>query len=79
VVSYRLKVNIAGVMPIIFAQAFLFIPGTIAQLFPDSSASGFLRQLTDFTSLPYNIVMFFDGSFIYILLYSINNESCTDG
>jgi preprotein translocase subunit SecY len=53
-----LKVNIAGVMPIIFAQAFLFIPGTIAQLFPDSSASGFLRQITDFTSLPYNIVMF---------------------
>ena len=53
-----LKVNIAGVMPIIFAQAFLFIPGTIAQLFPDSAASGFLRQITDFTSLPYNIIMF---------------------
>lgn len=53
-----LKVNIAGVMPIIFAQAFLFIPGTIAQLFPDSSASGFLRSITDFTSLPYNIIMF---------------------
>lgn len=53
-----LKVNIAGVMPIIFAQAFLFIPGTIAQLFPDSSASGFLRQITDFTSIPYNIIMF---------------------
>jgi len=53
-----LKVNIAGVMPIIFAQAFLFIPGTIAQLLPDSSASGFLKSLTDFTSLPYNIVMF---------------------
>lgn len=53
-----LKVNIAGVMPIIFAQAFLFIPGTIAQLFPDSSASGFLREITDFTSLPYNIIMF---------------------
>ncbi len=53
-----LKVNIAGVMPIIFAQAFLFIPGTIAQLFPDSSASGFLKSITDFTSLPYNIIMF---------------------
>ncbi|MDB5229001.1 MAG: protein translocase subunit secY/sec61 alpha [Bacteroidota bacterium] len=53
-----LKVNIAGVMPIIFAQAFLFIPGTIAQLFPDSAASGFLRQITDFTSLPYNVIMF---------------------
>jgi len=53
-----LKVNIAGVMPIIFAQAFLFIPGTIAQLFPDSAASGFLKSITDFTSLPYNIIMF---------------------
>ena len=53
-----LKVNIAGVMPIIFAQAFLFIPTTILQLFPDSPASGFLRSVTDFTSLPYNIIMF---------------------
>ncbi|MFN8266819.1 MAG: preprotein translocase subunit SecY [Chitinophagales bacterium] len=53
-----LKVNIAGVMPIIFAQAFLFIPGTIAQLFPDNAASGFLRQMTDFTSVTYNVVMF---------------------
>ena len=53
-----LKVNIAGVMPIIFAQAFLFIPGTIVQLFPDGAASGFLRKVTDFTSLPHNIIMF---------------------
>ncbi len=53
-----LKVNVAGVMPIIFAQAFLFIPGTFVQLFPDSAASGFLRKLTDFTSLPHNILMF---------------------
>ena len=28
------------------------------QLFPDSPASGFLRSVTDFTSLPYNIIMF---------------------
>ncbi len=53
-----LKVNIAGVMPIIFAQAFLFIPGTIVQLFPDGVASDFLRKVTDFTSLPHNIIMF---------------------
>ncbi|MFN8296195.1 MAG: preprotein translocase subunit SecY [Chitinophagales bacterium] len=53
-----LKVNIAGVMPIIFAQAFLFIPGTIVQLYPDGAASGFLRKVTDFTSLPHNIIMF---------------------
>lgn len=31
-----LKVNQAGVMPIIFAQAIMFIPGTIAQFFPTS-------------------------------------------
>src|SRR5204862_3896956 len=31
-----LKVNQAGVMPIIFAQAIMFIPGTVAQLFPKS-------------------------------------------
>jgi preprotein translocase subunit SecY len=32
-----LKVNSAGVMPIIFAQSIMFIPATIAQLFPDSA------------------------------------------
>lgn len=53
-----LKVNIAGVMPIIFAQAFLFIPGTISQLFPDTAAARILHQMNDFTSVPYNVVMF---------------------
>lgn len=55
-----LKVNVAGVMPIIFAQAFLFIPGTIVQLFngSDSVAVNFLRKVTDFTSIPHNIIMF---------------------
>ena len=52
-----LKVNISGVMPIIFAQAFLFIPGTIAQALPNSN-SGFLAKFSDFTSVPYNILMF---------------------
>ena len=33
-----LKVNSAGVMPIIFAQAIMFIPATIAQFFPNSTA-----------------------------------------
>jgi len=30
-----LKVNLAGVMPIIFAQSIMFVPNTIAQLLPD--------------------------------------------
>ncbi len=31
-----LRVNAAGVMPIIFAQSIMFIPSTIAQFFPDN-------------------------------------------
>ncbi len=51
-----LKVNSAGVMPIIFAQALMFIPSTISQFFPDSSSiKGIAASFTDFTSLPYNI------------------------
>ncbi len=51
-----LKVNAAGVMPIIFAQAIMFIPVTIAQFFPESSASqGVASAFTNFTSFSYNI------------------------
>ncbi len=54
-----LKVNISGVMPIIFAQAFLFIPGTIGQFLPGSqNGTGLLAKFQDFTSIPYNILMF---------------------
>jgi preprotein translocase subunit SecY len=47
-----LKVNSAGVMPIIFAQAIIFIPTIFASYNP----SGVLKQLTDHTSLLYMIV-----------------------
>ncbi len=51
-----LKVNAAGVMPIIFAQAIMFIPATIAQFFPESSTwQGFAGAFTDFYSFGYNI------------------------
>ena len=54
-----LKVNISGVMPIIFAQAFLFLPATIAQLFPGAEqGQGVLGKLSDFTSWPYNVMTF---------------------
>jgi preprotein translocase subunit SecY len=46
-----LKVNAAGVMPIIFAQAIIFLPMTIAQYFAQSSGApgggGFLQALND--------------------------------
>jgi preprotein translocase subunit SecY len=54
-----LKVNAAGVMPIIFAQAIMFIPATVAQFFPESEAwQGFGAAFTDFGSFGYNITFF---------------------
>lgn len=51
-----LKVNAAGVMPIIFAQAIMFIPATIAQFFPESESwQGFAGAFTDFYSWGYNV------------------------
>jgi len=55
-----LKVNAAGVMPIIFAQAIMFLPmqlGTWAAQGEDGP-SGFMMQLGDWTSIPYNIIFF---------------------
>jgi len=49
-----LKVNAAGVMPIIFAQAIMFIPATIGQFFPNAQGS-FLTSLSNYTSFAYNI------------------------
>ncbi len=53
-----LKVNAAGVMPIIFAQAIMFIPTTIASFFP-SMQSSFLASFSDYTSLTYNLTFAF--------------------
>lgn len=51
-----LKVNSAGVMPIIFAQALMFIPAMLAGFSEDASGSSWLRQMSDHTSLIYNII-----------------------
>lgn len=49
-----LKVNAANVMPIIFAQAIMFVPITIAGFSTDHS--GFWGSFMDHTSVAYNIV-----------------------
>ncbi len=51
-----LKVNAAGVMPIIFAQAIMFIPMTLAGF--RGGESGFLRAFTDISSFWYNTIFF---------------------
>ena len=51
-----LKVNAAGVMPIIFAQAIMFIPITFIGFSNVNDAGGFLHAFTDHTSFWYNFV-----------------------
>lgn len=51
-----LKVNAAGVMPIIFAQALMFIPITLAGFTTEDSMSGFVAAFADFTGFWYNLV-----------------------
>jgi len=75
-----LKVNAAGVMPIIFAQALLFIPGTIAQFAntgEGSALSGFLAAFNNPVSWAYNIttaVLIILFTYFYTAItYSPNN------
>ncbi|MBP6680103.1 MAG: preprotein translocase subunit SecY [Saprospiraceae bacterium] len=71
-----LKVNAAGVMPIIFAQAILFLPMTIAQYFMSSDGStaqtgGFLRSLNDpfsMTTAMFSFVLVVVFTYIYTAL-----------
>ncbi|MFT4521696.1 MAG: preprotein translocase subunit SecY [Bacteroidia bacterium] len=54
-----LKVNAAGVMPIIFAQALMFIPASVSGLFADNpSMAGVFNSFADFTSFGYNALFF---------------------
>lgn len=51
-----LKVNTAGVMPIIFAQAIMFLPVTLAGFAKSESVSGFVSSISDFTGFWYNFI-----------------------
>ncbi|MBS2097208.1 preprotein translocase subunit SecY [Carboxylicivirga linearis] len=51
-----LKVNAAGVMPIIFAQAIMFIPVTFAGFVDSETATGFAAIFANFTGFWYNFI-----------------------
>jgi len=55
-----LRVNTAGVMPIIFAQAIMFLPSTVLSFFPDNEFVQSLAGYFVYTSFTY--------SFIYALI-----------
>ena len=56
-----LKVNASGVMPIIFAQSFMFLPGLIAQYFGEKSdlIQNIGVQFASYTTLTYNLTLAF--------------------
>ncbi len=55
-----LKLFAANVMPIIFAQAIMFIPAQLIGFVSDSAASTRIAMvMSDYTSLPYNLIFAF--------------------
>ena len=61
-----LKINAAGVMPIIFAQAIMFIPITIVGFSHSDAMRGFVGSFMDNTSWLYNLVF---GLLIIVFTY----------
>ncbi|MBN2090198.1 preprotein translocase subunit SecY [candidate division KSB1 bacterium] len=61
-----LRVNTAGVMPIIFAQSIMFLPQTVTQLFPNSDIMQSFARYFDVTSVVYWIVY---GAMIVFFTY----------
>ena len=53
-----LKVNAAGVMPIIFAQAIMFVPISLAGLFSSETLGNMMSSFSDYTGFVYNFTMF---------------------
>lgn len=51
-----LRVNTAGVMPIIFAQALMFIPNTVASFFPESAFFNEVARLFNYQSFFYAFI-----------------------
>jgi preprotein translocase subunit SecY len=51
-----MRVNTAGVMPIIFAQSIMFIPQTIVTFFPDSEFMNSVSSQLNYTSALYSVL-----------------------
>ncbi len=69
---FLLKVNAAGVMPIIFAQAIMMLPIIIAG-YATNSASGFVVAFSNMYGFWYNLVTAILIIAVHIFLYSHYN------
>jgi preprotein translocase subunit SecY len=76
-----LKVNAAGVMPIIFAQAIMFIPLTIAGFSESSSVNSFVTVISDYTGFWHNLlfaVMIIAFTYFYTAITINPNQMADD-
>jgi preprotein translocase subunit SecY len=68
-------------MPIIFAQALMFIPSTVAQFFPKAASNGILMSLSDYTSLGHNLlfaILIIAFTFFYTAITVNPNQMAED-
>lgn len=69
-----LRVNTAGVMPIIFAQSLMFIPSTVASFFPNSSfmmnLATWLSPQSYFYALVYGLMIVFFTYFYTAIIFN---------
>jgi preprotein translocase subunit SecY len=76
-----MKLNAAGVMPIIFAQALMFIPALLAGIWRDSDIGAYIGStFSDFTSWQYNL-LFASLIMIFTFFYTaitINSNDIAD-
>ncbi len=77
-----LKLNAAGVMPIIFAQALMFIPNLVGNLFAEKSdfAQSIAQAFADYTTWQYNLLFAFliiVFTFFYTAI-SVNPQQIAD-
>ncbi len=77
-----LKVNAAGVMPIIFAQALMFLPAAVAGLFAENSdfASNMATAFSTYTTWQYNLLfalLIIVFTFFYTAI-SVNPQQIAD-
>lgn len=76
-----IRVNAAGVMPIIFAQSIMFIPSTIGTFFPNNQTVQMLTSWSsDFTGITYSIIF---GIIVVFFTYfytaiSVNPQEMAD-
>ena len=66
-----LKLNMSGVMPVIFASSIVSIPATIAGFFPDSGFAKWVTKWFSYTSVFYIalfIVLIFAFAYFYIMI-----------